>query len=355
MTKLAQHSKSPLTTIIVASYDRPNYLPAALDSIVGQSYSNLEIIVVDNLSSSSDEIAQIVSRYERVRLIQNPRNLGFTGAMNRGIEAAKGKYVYCTLDDLALHPDCIAEFVKHAEARPLDGLLSGILLNEDRETIRCAGGVYSLAPVFRRTIVGSGERDCGQFTEAYQVNYVPGGMVFAPTNLLQRLGGFRRQFFMYSEDTDLSARVTKAGRAITIVPQAKAFVSDAPHGFTHKGIAFHKIKNLFSLYLLHARLRVLPEFYLRYGVVNFLRALKSDRAIVWPMIKASAWFVVNAPGFIKERYATRVSVPGAVATGSGCDLKETKVRLDPVATTTPRGPAWGPRSARGTDTVFSRS
>jgi GT2 family glycosyltransferase len=307
MTKLDHNSNSTLVSIIVVSHDRPKYLPAALDSISAQSYSNIEILVVDNPSSSSDEIAQIVSRYERTRLIRNPENLGFTGAMNRGIEEAKGAFVYCTLDDLVLHRACVATFVEYAERHPQTGLLSGMLINEDRETIRCAGGVYSLSPVFRRTIIGSGERDSGQFNEAYQVNYVPGGMIFAQTELLRRLGGFRRQFFMYSEDTDLCARVTKAGRAITIVPQAKAFVSDAPHAFTHKGIAFHKVKNLFSLYLLHARLRVLPEFYLRYGVVNFLRALKSDRAIVWPMLKASGWFLLNAPAFLLERYR-RVSL-----------------------------------------------
>ena len=307
MKKPDNNSNSPLVSIVVVSYDRPNYLPAALDSIVAQSYPNLELLVVDNPSSSSDEIRKIVSRYDRARLIRNPQNLGFTGAMNRGIEAAKGSYVYCTLDDLVLHRDCISTFVEYSEGHPQSGLLSGILINEDGETIRCAGGVYSLAPVFRRTIIGSGERDCGQFTEAYDVNYVPGGMIFAQTELLRRLGGFRRQFFMYSEDTDLCARVTKAGRAITIVPQAKAFVSDAPHAFTHKGIAFHKVKNLFSLYLIHARLSVLPEFYLRYGVVKFLRALKSDRAIVLPMIKASAWFLVNAPAFLRERYR-RVSL-----------------------------------------------
>ena len=343
MTKLVHNSFAPLTSIIVVSYDRPNYLPAALDSIDAQSYPNLEILVIDNPSGSSDEIAGIVSRYDRARLIRNPQNLGFTGAMNRGIEEAKGTYVYCTLDDLALHPACISEFVKHAQAHPGDGLLSGILLNEDRETIRCAGGIYSLSPVYRRTIIGSGERDCGQFTEAYQVNYVPGGMIFAQGDLLRRLGGFRRQFFMYSEDTDLCARVTKAGRAITIVPQAKAFVSDAPHSFTDKGIAFHKVKNLFSLYLLHARLRVLPEFFLRYGIVNFLRALKSDRAIVWPMIKASAWFLVNAPAFIKERYESPVTVPGAVASGSTRYFHFSKATVDPVAT------------ASGTDTLASRS
>lgn len=331
----------PLVSIVVTSYDRPDYLPAALDSIVTQSYPNLDIIVVDNPSSSSDEIAAIVSRYDRVRLVRNPVNSGFTGAMNRGIEEANGQYVYCTLDDLVLHPDCIAQFVKHAEARPEVGLLSGILLNEDRQTIRCAGGIYTLSPVFRRTIIGANQRECGQFAEPYDVNYVPGGMIFARADFLKRLGGFRSQFFMYSEDTDLCARASRAGRAITIVPRAKAFVSDAPHSFTHKGIAFHKVKNLFSLYLLHANLSVLPEFFLRYGVIKLLRSLKSDRAIVWPMIKAWGWFLVNAPAFIKERVSA--SRPAGIGTGSTKYFQFSKSTVDPVA------------SAPGPDTLVSRS
>jgi GT2 family glycosyltransferase len=298
---------SPLVSVIVVSYDRPDYLPRALDSIEAQSYANLEIIVIDNPSCSSDAIEKTVSRYERARIVRNSENVGFTGAMNRGIQESNGTYVYCTLDDLVLDRECIAEFVTHAQAHPREGLLSGILINEDRETIRCAGGVYTLAPVFRRTIIGSGEKQSGQFAQPYHVNYVPGGMIFARLDLMRRLGGFRKQFFMYSEDTDLCARVTKAGRAITIVPRAKAFVSDAPHSFTHRGIMFHKVKNLFSLYLLHARLRVLPEFYLRYGVINLIRAARSDRQIVWPMIKAWGWFLVNAPALLIERYS-RVSL-----------------------------------------------
>jgi len=294
----------PLTSIVVVSYDRPDYLPAALNSIAAQSYPNVEVIVVDNPSKSSNEIANIVDRYDGVKLARNAENLGFTGGMNRGIEEANGVYVYCTLDDIVLHPDCISAFVSYAEQHPADGLLSGIQINDDEETIRCAGGVYTLSPVFKRTIVGAGEKEMGQFAEPFQVNYIPGGMIFARLDLMRRLNGFRKQFFMYSEDTDLCARVTKAGRTITIVPHARAFVSDAPHAFKHEGIAFHKVKNLFSLYLLHARLRVLPEFYLRYGVINFLRALVSDRKIVWPMLRAWGWFLRNAPGFLRERYRT---------------------------------------------------
>jgi GT2 family glycosyltransferase len=150
-------------------------------------------------------------------------------------------------------------------------------------------------------IFGEGAKDVGQFQEAYQVGYVPGGMIFGSLDLLRQLNGFRKEFFMYCEDADLCARVAKLGYAITVVPQAKARVLNAPHAFKSEGIAFHKIKNHFSLYLLHAPVRVLPEFYLRYGVVNLLRAIGSDRKIVWPMIKAWGWFLLKSPALLGER------------------------------------------------------
>ena len=67
-------------------------------------------------------------------------------------------------------------------------------------------------------------------------------------------------------------------------------------------IQFHKLKNFFSLYLLHAPLRVLPEFYLRYGLINFLHALISDRRTAATMIKAGGWFLIKAPALIVERW-----------------------------------------------------
>lgn len=302
MKKPESQTEVPLVSIIIVSHDRCAYLPKALDSIIAQSYPNLEIIVVDNRSKNSNQIADIVRRYPQVKLIQNPENLGFTGGMNRGIEAATGKYVHCTLDDVLLERDCISHLVKYAEELVSEGLLSGILLNEAGDTIQSAGGQFSLSAVYRKTFLAQGQKYSGQFREPYQVNWAPGGMIFSSLALMRRLNGFRRDFFMYSEDTDLCARVIKAGLAITIVPQAKACVIDAPHAFKSEGIAFHKIKNFFSVYLLHARLRVLPEFYLRYGVINLLRAVISDRKIVWPMIRAWGWFLVNAPSMFVERY-----------------------------------------------------
>lgn len=291
----------PLVSVVVLSHDRPEYLPRALDSVAAQTYKNLEVIVVDNRSPRSEEVARVVSRYAGFRLIRNAENLGFTGGMNRGIEAAAGDYIHLTIDDVLLDPDCIARLVAHAERESPGDLLSGILYAEDRRTILCAGGEFYLTPVYRQEVHGAGQADTGQFREPFGVTCIQGGMVFSPAALLKELGGFREDFFIYVDSIELSARVLKRGRRIVVVPGAKAYVLDAPHAFTSEWVAFHKVKNLYAFYLLHARARVLPEFFLRYGLVEPLRTLRSNRRIFAQSLRAWGWLLLNAPALLRER------------------------------------------------------
>ena len=294
----------PLVSVIILSHERPGHLLKVLDSVVAQSYQNLEIIVVDNKSRFSDEIARIVRSYEGIRLVQNNTNLGFTGGMNKGIEEAVGLYLHLTVDDVIFEKDCLQQLMEYMESQPSVGLLSGILYNEDG-SIRCAGGKFDLAPLYTKTIFGAGEKDTGQFSEAYPVKYIPGGMIFSRLDLMKQLKGFRRDFFIYCEDSELCARVAKLGYDIVVVPQARATVLDVPHAFTPEGIAFHKLKNLFTLYLLHARFRVLPEFLWRYGVITFPKYLLTDRKFIWPLMKAWGWFLAKTPSLLSERFRNR--------------------------------------------------
>ena len=75
--------QKPLISVIVLSYNRPECLRRALDSIVRQSFENLEVLVVDNKSDSSDRVKEIVCNYREFKLIQDSSNLGFSGGMNR--------------------------------------------------------------------------------------------------------------------------------------------------------------------------------------------------------------------------------------------------------------------------------
>ncbi len=83
----------PLVTVIIPTYNRESTIKRAIDSVLGQSYKNLEVIVVDD--GSSDNTIQIVNSYQdkRLRLICLSENCGANIARNKGIACANGEYI----------------------------------------------------------------------------------------------------------------------------------------------------------------------------------------------------------------------------------------------------------------------
>lgn len=94
-------SYSPLVSVIVPSYNTAQYLPEAVDSILAQTYRNLEIHVVDD--GSTDNTREVMLAYANdPRVIYHyQKNRGEAGARNTGIRAAKGELIaLCDSDDL---------------------------------------------------------------------------------------------------------------------------------------------------------------------------------------------------------------------------------------------------------------
>ncbi len=98
----------PLISVIIPVYNVEPYLRECLDSVVGQSYENLEIILVDDGSPDScpgicDEYAQ---RDGRIQVIHQ-KNAGLSAARNAGIQRAGGNYLCFVDSDDAVHPDFV--------------------------------------------------------------------------------------------------------------------------------------------------------------------------------------------------------------------------------------------------------
>jgi GT2 family glycosyltransferase len=295
------NSSSPTVSVIILSYSRPAYLEQSIASVLAQSYTNIDVMVVDNPSRASAEIERIVRRHTRVSLLQNPTNVGFAGGMNRGIAAAAGEYVCLTEDDIVLDTDCVRRLVEYADAHASTGLLAPLILNRAAGTIRCAGGEFKLGGVYRKEIHGAGGTDAELFPQPFDVTYVAGSSIFARADFLRGLGGFREEFFMYVEDVELCARVIKAGRRMTVVPAARVYHIEpeeetglAPH------LEFQKLKNFFALYLLHAPRRVLPEFFLRYAALGTLRAALGRGGNPWTRLRALWWVLRRARSLRRE-------------------------------------------------------
>jgi GT2 family glycosyltransferase len=291
---------SPCVTVVVLSYNRPALLEAALQSIQGQTYPNLDVLVIDNKSGSSPQIRNIVAAFSGVSLISNDSNRGFTGGMNQGIAAARGEYVYLTEDDIELAPDCLAQLVRHLGEHPTVGLAGPVMWNRHSLTIRCAGGYFSLGPIYQMRITAADEPELSS-DRPFETMFLPGAMIGARTAVLRELGGFHADFFMYREDVELCARVLKRGLHIAIVPAAKVYHHEPPAGPDPPILMFHKHKNLAALYLLHAPLAVLPEFLVRYAGVEAMRHLLAQRPSFGAWLKAWAWVAWHAPKLFAER------------------------------------------------------
>lgn len=284
------------------SFDRPEFLREALDSLLSQTHSPTEIIVVDNRSPNSAAVAQLVQQYRGVKLIQNPVNLGYAGGMNRGIEEATGRYTYLTEDDIVLDSNCLQQLVDFMAENPATGIASPVMYNKAAGTIRYAGGEIELAGVYRRRTYDERDRGKVDFSRPFDVTYVDGAAMFARTDFLQSTGGFREEFFMYVEAVEFCVRVTTMGKKLAVVPSAKVqHFEPPPSANDSPEFDFHKYKNLFSLYLLHAAARCWPEFFARYVLLAGARAIFGRDGNIFMLLKALLWTLGRTPSLLRER------------------------------------------------------
>ena len=290
---------TPLVSVVVLSHNRPALLERALVGVFAQAYRNKEILVVDNRSDSSPQIAEIVSRFPGARLVALPRNAGFTGGMNSGIREARGEYLYLTEDDIEVEPGVLETLAGHLARHSGAGIVGPVMFNRTSGTVRCAGGYVTLGTTYRLTIIGEGEVAAAPPGSApYLVGYLPGASMMVRRTLFESIGGFRDEFFMYGEDVEFCERASRAGFAIAVVPDARVRHDDDASS-SPATIEFHKIKNFVSIYLIHARLSVLPFFMARYGAGGFVRALQEGRGLLH--LRAWTWALAHAPRFLLER------------------------------------------------------
>jgi glycosyltransferase involved in cell wall biosynthesis len=102
-----------LVTVIIPVYNKVEYLRDSLNSVINQTYSNIEIIVVDDGSNNYDKILEICNSFnKKIRIIKLNKNSGVSVALNRGILRSNGKYInWLSHDDLFL-PTKIEEQIK---------------------------------------------------------------------------------------------------------------------------------------------------------------------------------------------------------------------------------------------------
>jgi GT2 family glycosyltransferase len=207
-----------LLSIVIPNWNGKQYLQTCFDALRRQTYSRLEILLVDNASTDGSQ-SFVTENYPEVQWIQLPENRGFTGACNVGIERSTGEYICLLNNDTEVDPDWAQAVVDAFSQHPEVGsVASKMLLFNQRDTLHTAGDYFTTDG--RPGNRGVWQRDEGQYDqEAYVFSACGGSSVYRRV-MLDQIGLLDDDFFFLLEDVDLGWRAQLSGWRCLYTPKA---------------------------------------------------------------------------------------------------------------------------------------
>lgn len=215
--------RQPGVAIILVNYKGRKDTLECLGSLGQLTYPARDVIVV--CQPPDDGTAEAVRReHPNVRVIENRENNGFAGGNNVGMRAALAAgadYVFLLNNDTTVAPDLLEPLVALAESDRRIGIVGPkMLYHGEPDTIWSAGA--KIDGRARVTRLGDGEKDVGGRAEAPRdVDFIVGCGLLARRALLEEIGLFDEQFFLYFEETDLCARARGRGWRVVYQPGAR--------------------------------------------------------------------------------------------------------------------------------------
>jgi hypothetical protein len=253
----------PSISIIILNWNGWSDTVECLESIYHLNYSNYQVIVADN--NSSDDSIRKINDYARGNLevksnfikydpndkpieildykeeyieleknsssnkqliiIENKKNFGFAEGNNIGIEFAlenlNPDYILLLNNDTVADKDFLKILVQEGEADSKIGILGPKMYYYDNpNVIWCIGGKidWKLA---RGLHIGIDETDIGQYPKKINFDYINGSCLLIKRKVLEEIGFFDKNFFLYFEETDLALRAFKKGYNSIYIPNAK--------------------------------------------------------------------------------------------------------------------------------------
>ena len=200
----------PIVSIIITNFNGKKYLKNCFDSLKENTFSDFELILIDN--ASSDESVDFVSEnYPEVKIVRLDKNLGLSIASNKAREQASGKYLFFYNNDTIADRAMLAELVGTMEVDSHVGICGCKIMTYDGKKVINSGVPVD---IFGYPFGGG------------QPFYVDAA-IFIRSELFDKMGGFDERMFLYGEDRDLCWRCWLYGYKVKVVDRALFFHDSA--------------------------------------------------------------------------------------------------------------------------------
>ena len=221
---MSQIQDNPKIAIVILNWNGYEDTSECIISLQKIKYDNYQIVVVDN-GSIQDDYLLLKKNFPKIEVVRSESNLGFTGGNNLGIEYAmkmNSDYFLLLNNDTIVEPNFIQPLLDVFEKDKNAGIAAPqINYFYEPEKIWTAGGKIS-------RMKGSGFDHSDQIynstkSEIRYVTFVSGCCMLIKKEVLEKIGLFDGNFFLYIEDADLCYRTTHAGYKIVVNHHSRIF------------------------------------------------------------------------------------------------------------------------------------
>lgn len=207
-------------TIIIPNYNGKHFMKPCLDSLANQTYTNFEIVVVDN-ASADGSVSFMREAYPDIRLIALNKNYGFSKAVNAGIRYSHAPYVLLLNNDTTVDSHFVEEMVRAIrKSRKIFSVASKMIQMHHPDLIDSAGDLYTA--IGWGICRGSG-RPVSNYTEAGEIFTACAGAAIYRRSVFQEIGYFDESHFAYLEDIDIGYRAKIYGYHNRYCPDALVY------------------------------------------------------------------------------------------------------------------------------------
>jgi GT2 family glycosyltransferase len=223
------HMAKDVISVVIPNLNGAHYLSPCLSSVFAQEllHTELEVIVVDN--GSSDESVEIVrARFPQTKILRNEANVGFTRAINQGIEAAHGHWLLLLNNDTVMGEKALATLLAALKSGEVDlaGAQPLMVCAKDSGILDSAG--ISLTPHFRAQDALQGHPLAEAPTEMMEIWGTCFGCALLKRCVFEQCGYLDADFFAEWDDVEFSLRARWHGWRFLLVPAARVFHHRSP-------------------------------------------------------------------------------------------------------------------------------
>lgn len=289
----------PTVSIIIVNWNARQYLKKCIDSLLLQSFSDHEIILVDN-ASTDDSVSFVQANYPQVKIILNNENVGFAEGNNIGIKHSTGKFIALFNPDAVADKEWLNILVNAIQDKPKIAAVTGKMYY--------LGDKYGKDAVFctwsKIDPLSANPTNFFDDEPTSKVDYLSGAAMLVRHDVLENIGLMDNDYFLYFEETDLCARMIRAGYDLMYIPTATVWHAVSPLSNSKQKVYYMErsrirfaLKNFDFVYIIPFMLIFLGETF--FVILRDIKNTNFSRTKT--RLSAIRWNIVN----IKNTVSTR--------------------------------------------------